>query len=108
MKNAKNVLDASFTTAACFLFALVVSKFMDALFYTFDPTKSKVQLALEATFEFAVIGAVLYLSRKFISGIKIFKDRPEDIASLPILVFIFMFFQVNLQKKVKFIMGESS
>lgn len=104
----RHVLDASFTTAACFLFALVVSKFMDTLFSSFDPSKSKVQLAIEATFEFAVIGAVLYLSRKWISSIKIFRDRPDDVASLPILVFIFMFFQVNLQKKVKYIMGESS
>lgn len=108
MSTASHTLDASFTTAVCFLFALVVSKILDNIFYKFDPTKSKVQLAAEATFEFAVIGAVLYLSRKFISGIKIFRDRPEDIASLPILVFIFMFFQVNLQKKVKYIMGESS
>ena len=90
----RHVLDASFTTAACFLFALVVSKFMDTLFSSFDPSKSKVQLAIEATFEFA--------------SIKIFRDRPDDVASLPILVFIFMFFQVNLQKKVKYIMGESS
>jgi hypothetical protein len=107
MKNTY-ILDASFTTAVCFLFALVVSKLMDKLFYKFDPSKSKIQVACEATFEFAVIGAVLYLARKWISSVKIFRDRPDDVASLPILVFIFMFFQINLQKKVKFLMGESS
>lgn len=108
MSFTTHTLDASFTTAACFLFALVVSKFLDAVFDKFDPSKSKAQLLLEATFEFGVIGAVLYVSRNFILKFKIFRDRPNDIASLPILVFIFMFFQVNLQKKVKYIIGESS
>jgi hypothetical protein len=102
------ILDAGFVTAVCFLFALFASQILDKLFPRLDTSKSKARLITEATFEFAVIGIVLYLARKYISRIKIpghVFNRPNEIRSLPILVFIFMFFQKNLQAKINFIIN---
>jgi hypothetical protein len=102
------ILDAGFVTAVCFLFALFVSQILDKVFPRLDTSKSKARLVAEATFEFAVIGIILYLARKYISRIKIpghVFNRPNEIRSLPILVFIFMFFQKNLQAKINYIIA---
>ena len=102
------IIDAGFVTALCFLFALFVSQILDKLFPRLDTSKSKPRLIAEATLEFAVIGVVLYVARKYISKIKIpghVFNRPNEIRSLPILVFIFMFFQKNLQAKINYIIA---
>jgi len=97
------VIDAGFVTAICFLFALFASQILDRIFPKLDTRKSKTRLIAEATFEFAVIGAVLYIARKYISRMVL--NRPDEIRSLPILVFIFMFFQKNLQAKINHIIA---
>jgi hypothetical protein len=102
------IIDAGFVTAVCFLFALFASQILDKVFPKLDTSKSRVRLIAEATLEFAVIGIVLYLARKYISRIKIpgyVVNRPNEIRSLPILVFIFMFFQKNLQAKINYIIS---
>lgn len=102
------IVDAGFITAVCFLFALFASQILDKIFPKLDTRKSKTRLIAEATFEFAVIGIVLYIARKYISKIKIpghVFNRPDEIRSLPILVFIFMFFQKNLQAKINHIIS---
>lgn len=100
------IMDAGFITAVCFLFSLFASQILDKFFLKLDTRKSKARLIAEATFEFAIIGIVLYIARKYISKIKIpghVFNRPDEIRSLPILVFIFMFFQKNLQAKINHI-----
>jgi membrane protein insertase Oxa1/YidC/SpoIIIJ len=100
------VMDAGFITAVCFLFAILVSNLIDRIFPDLDTQKSRARLLTEASLEFAVIGMVLYIARKFISEIRIpgfTLNRPDEIRSLPILVFIFMFFQKKLQAKVNYI-----
>jgi hypothetical protein len=100
------IIDAGFVTAVCFLFALFVSQILDRIFPKLDTRKSRARLIAEATFEFFVIGVILYIARKYISKIKIpghVTNRPNEIRSLPILVFIFMFFQKNLHSKLNYI-----
>lgn len=102
------IVDAGFVTAVCFLFALFASQILDKVFPKLDTRKSKARLIAEATFEFAIVGIVLYIARKYISQIKIpghVFNRPNEIRSLPILVFIFMFFQKNLQAKLNYIIS---
>lgn len=102
------IIDAGFVTAVCFLFAFFASQALDRLFPKLDPTKSKAVILAECTLQFAVIGIILYLARKYISKIKIpghVFNRPNEIRSLPILVFIFMFFQKGLQNKVNYLLG---
>jgi len=102
------IIDAAFVTSVCFIFAFFVSGFIDKLFPRLDPSKSKHMLLSECTLQFALIGVVLYVSRKYISKIKIPGhdfNRPNEIRSLPILVFIFMFFQKNLQAKINYLIS---
>ena len=102
------IMDAAFVTAVCFLFALLVSGPIDRLFPKADATKPKTVVLAECTLQFAAIGVVLYLARKYVSKIKIPGyefNRPNEIRSLPILVFIFMFFQKNLQAKINYIIS---
>jgi hypothetical protein len=97
------IIDAAFVTSVCFIFSFFVSGLLDKLFPRLDPSKSKNMLLAECTLQFSVIGIVLYLARKYISKIHILGcdfNRPSEIRSLPILVFIFMFFQKNLQAKI--------
>jgi hypothetical protein len=100
-------IDAGFVTALCFLFSLFASYLLDKLFPKLDTRKSKSRLIAEATFEFFVIGIVLYLARTYISQVKLpgTQNRNDQIRSLPILVFIFMFFQKNLQAKINYIIN---
>jgi hypothetical protein len=102
------IIDAAFVTAVCFLFAFLVSGPIDRLFPKLDTAKPKHVLLAECTIQFAAIGIVLYLARKYVSKIKIPGyefNRPNEIRSLPILVFIFMFFQKNLQAKINHIIS---
>lgn len=103
-----NVIDAGTVTALCFIFSLYVSYYIDKLFPKFDMRKSKFRIAFEATAEFFVIGMILYGARMYISHIKlpfVTTNRPEEISSLPVLVFIFMFFQKNLQTKMNYLIS---
>jgi len=95
------VLHAGYVTALCFLFSLFVSYFLDKLFPKLDTSKSRARLIAEATFEFFVIGIIIYVARMSIPALD--TSKSEEVRSLPILVFIFMFFQKNLQAKINYI-----
>jgi hypothetical protein len=95
------VLHAGYVTALCFLFSLFVSYFLDKVFPKLDTNKSRARLIAEATFEFFVIGIIIYVARMYIPALD--TSKSEEVRSLPILVFIFMFFQKNLQAKINYI-----
>lgn len=102
------IIDAGFVTAVCFLFAFLISGPIDRLFPKLVTSKPKHVILAECTMQFAAIGVVLYLARKYVSKIKIPGyefNRPNEIRSLPILVFIFMFFQKNLQAKINYLIS---
>lgn len=102
------IADAGFITAVCFLFAFFASQALDRVFPKLDTAKPKAMVLAECTLQFSVIGVVLYLARKYISKIKIpghVFNRPNEIRSLPILVFIFMFFQKRLQGKINYLIS---
>lgn len=103
------IVDVGFVTALCFLFAYVFSSALDRVFGEPNMRKSKSRRLFEVTLQFAVIGIVVYFSRYLIKKIPFPLDglygydhhKLTELRSLPIMVFIFMFFQSNLQKKVK-------
>lgn len=103
------VVDVGFVAALCFLFAYVFSSTLDRVFGEPNMRKSKARRLFEVTLQFALIGIVVYFSRSLIKKIPFPLDglygydhrKLAELRSLPIMVFIFMFFQSNLQKKVK-------
>ena len=66
---------------------------------------------LEVTLQFAIIGAIVYGSRVFIKHIPFplegtagyIHSELGELRSLPLIVFIFMFFQTKTQAKMKFL-----
>ena len=109
MKGLIRVLDVGFVASLCFLFAFFFSRALDKLFGEPDKSKSRGRRLVEVTLQFGIIGVVVYLARSIIKkipfpldGVRGYDHRAlAELRSLPLMVFIFMFFQSNLQKKVK-------
>lgn len=92
-----------------FLFALFVSRVLDHLTPEYDETKPKYRTLLEVCFQFGLIAVIVYLSRNLIKKVPfplegvagyIHSDLGE-LRSLPLMVFIFMFFQTKTQNKMR-------
>ena len=109
MKGLIRVLDVGFVASLCFLFAFFFSRALDKLFGEPDMRKSRGRRLAEVTLQFGLVGIVVYLARSIIKKIPFPLDGYKgyvhndlaELRSLPLMVFIFMFFQSNLQKKVK-------
>jgi hypothetical protein len=109
MKGLIRVLDVGFVASLCFLFAFFFSRALAKLFGEPDMRKSRGRRLAEVTLQFGIIGVVVYLARSIIKKIPFPLDGYKgydhhglaELRSLPLMVFIFMFFQSNLQKKVK-------
>ena len=93
----------------CFIFAFVVSMFLDKITPPLDPAKSRLRIFAEVCIQFGVIGALVFLMRHVIKkvpfpgeGLYGYEHSTNgELRSLPLFVFIFMFFQKNTQAKMK-------
>lgn len=91
---------AAVSSALCFFYAFVVSQILDRLAGPLDPSKTKARLFVEATLQIAVAGALIYWASFFVDTV-----TGMDKTKIPVIVFIFFFFQKNFQKKVNYIIG---
>jgi len=99
--------------ALCFVFAYVVSRILNKLTPPLDQKKTKWRTFLEVTLQFGIIGTIVYASRLFIKAVPFPFDNTAgyihsqlgELRSLPLMVFIFMFFQTRMQEKMKWIMN---
>jgi magnesium-transporting ATPase (P-type) len=93
----------------CFVLAFVVSLFLDKITPPLDPAKSRLRIFVEVCAQFGVIGAIVFLMRHVIKnvpfpgeGVYGYEHSANgELRSLPLFVFIFMFFQKNTQAKMK-------
>lgn len=93
----------------CFIMAFFVSMFLDRITPELDPAKSRLRIFAEVCVQFGVIGAVVFLMRHVIKNIpfpaegwyKYEHSTNGELRSLPLFVFIFMFFQKKTQAKMK-------
>ena len=97
-----SALQASIVSSLCFLYAFVVSQILDRLAGPLDPSKPRTRLFIEATLQIAAAGALIYLSSYFVDYVV--GHRGTEI---PVMVFIFFFFQKNFQKKVNYIINHT-
>ena len=96
---------------SCFLFAFVISRILDKFTPKLNEYKPKWVTFLEVTMQFAIIGAIIYGSRILIKKIPFpfegtagyIHSQLGELRSLPLIVFIFMFFQTKTQAKMKFL-----
>ena len=95
--------------AICFALAFCVSMALDRITPELDASKSRLRIFLEVCAQFGVIGALVFLMRHVIKNIPFPADgwyRYEhstngELRSLPLFVFIFMFFQKKTQVKMR-------
>lgn len=97
--------------AVCFALAFITSLFLDKITPPLDPSKSRLRIFLEVFAQFGIIGAIVFLMRHVIKNIPFPAEgwygyehsTNGELRSLPLFVFIFMFFQKNTQAKMRFI-----
>ena len=97
--------------SVCFVIAFLVSVFLDKITPSLDKSRSRMRIFLEVFVQFGVIGALVFLMRHVIKNIPFpaegfygYKHSElGELRSLPLLVFIFMFFQTKTQAKMKYL-----
>jgi len=109
MKEIVKLLGVAWVGALTFVFAFFISSVLDKLTPPLESRRSRFRLMLEISAQFAVIGAITYGSRVLIKNIPFpFEgwhgyehSTLGELRSLPLFVFIFMFFQSRTQEKMK-------
>jgi hypothetical protein len=99
-----------------FVFAFLFSHWLNKITSELDESKPKWRTFLEVAFQFALIGALIFLSRGLIKKIPFplegvsgyIHSQLGELRSLPLIVFIFMFFQQRTLDKMKFLISSQS
>jgi hypothetical protein len=111
MREAVKTLGVAWVGVLTFALAFVLSMVLDRLTPPLDESKSKSRVFLEVCIQFGIVGAALYWSRVLIKNIPFPLEgwygyehsSLGELRSLPLFVFIFMFFQKRTQDKMKFV-----
>jgi hypothetical protein len=112
-KGVIKTLGVAWVGVLCFAFAYFVSMTLDRLTPDLDERKPNWKIFLEVCVQFGIIGAIIYGSRIFIKNIPFpltgwygyEHSTLGELRSLPLMVFIFMFFQRKTQDKMRHLMG---
>jgi hypothetical protein len=99
--------------AMCFMFAFVVSSLLNMVTPELKKSYPKWRTFLEVVVQFAIVAAIVYGSRLFIRAIPYPFDGTAgyihselgELRSLPLMVFIFMFFQTKTQDKMRWLIN---
>jgi hypothetical protein len=108
---AAKTIGSAWVGALCFVIAYVISSALDRITSRLDKSKTRTRIFLEVFLQFAIIGAIGYGSRNLIKIIPFPVDgwsgykhtELAELRSIPLFVFIFMFFQVKTQEKMRFL-----
>jgi hypothetical protein len=106
-------LGVAWVGVLCFVFAYFVSMALDAVTPELDERKPNWKIFLEVCIQFGIIGMIIYGARIFIKNIPFplsgwygyEHSTLGELRSLPLMVFIFMFFQRRTQDKMRHLMG---
>lgn len=113
MKEIFKTLGVAWVGVLCFVFAYLVSMGLDKMTPPLDSSKARWRTFLEVCIQFGIIGAIIYWSRVFIKNVPFPLDGWSgyehsalgELRSLPLMVFIFMFFQKRTQDKMRHLMA---
>lgn len=113
MKEIVKTAGVAWVGALCFVFAFVTSMALDAVTPPLDVKKPYWRTFSEVCVQFGLVGAIIYWSRVFIKNVPFpFQgwygyehSTLGELRSLPLMVFIFMFFQPRTQDKMRHLMA---
>ena len=113
MFHAVRILGVAYASALTFVAAWLFSTLLDKVTPPRKPEHSRLRVFLEICAQFGLIGVIGFLSRGLIKKIPFPVDgvagymhsRLNELRTLPWFVFIFMFFQVKTQEKMRFLMS---
>ncbi len=113
---AIRLLGVAYVGLLSFVLAFLFSHWLDKITPALDKKKPKWRTFVQVAFQFGLIGAFVYLSRGLIKKIPFPLDgfagythqNLGELKALPLIVFIFMFFQRKTQDKMKFLIETQS
>lgn len=113
---AVRLLGVAYVGLLSFVLAFLFSHWLDKITPPLDKKKPKWRTFIQVAFQFGLIGAFIYLSRGVINkipfpleGVAGYTHRDlGELKALPLIVFIFMFFQRKTQDKMKFLIETQS
>jgi len=111
MHDVVKTLGVAWVGVLCFVFAFLVSRLVDQFTPKLDKSRPKWRTFIEVCLQFGVIGAIVYGARMLIKKVPFPLDGWKgydhsalgELRSLPLMVFIFMFFQLKTQEKMRFL-----
>jgi len=110
------LLGVAYVGLLSFILSFLSSHWLDKITTPLDDTKRKWIIFIEVALQFALIGALMYLTRGLIKKIPFplegtagyIHSQLGELRSLPLIVFIFMFFQQRTQDKMKYLISTQS
>jgi hypothetical protein len=110
------LLGVAYVGALSFILAFLASHWLDQITPPLSKKHSKLRTFLSVVVQFALIGALIYLARGFIkkvpfplNGVAGYDHaKLGELRSLPLIVFIFMFFQRKTQDKMRYLIETQS
>ena len=100
------LLGVAWVAVLCFWISFIVSRVLDNFTSKLDESKSKARLVMEVTLQFALIGIIAFMCRVLIKKVPFPFDgysRLNEVRTVPLFVFIFMFFQGRTQEKMRYL-----
>jgi hypothetical protein len=110
------LMGVAYVGALSFLLTFLLSHWLDKITPEIDKKQSKWRILLSVILQFGLIGALMYLTRGLIKKIPFplegtagyIHSQLSELRSLPLIVFIFMFYQTKTQEKMKYLIETQS
>ena len=110
------LVGVAYVALLSFVFSFLFSHWLDKITPKLDKSKKKWAIFIEVALQFALIGALMYLTRGVIKKIPFplegvsgyIHSQLGELRSLPLIVFIFMFFQKRTQDKMSYLISTQS
>jgi uncharacterized protein YacL len=116
MLHLVRIVGVAYVALLSFVFSFLFSHWLDKITPKLDKSKKKWVIFVEVALQFAIIGALMYLTRGLIKKIPFplegvsgyIHSQLGELRSLPLIVFIFMFFQKRTQDKMTYLISTQS
>ena len=114
--NIVKISGVAYVALLSFVLSFLLSHWLDKLTPKLNKNKPKWNTFIEVALQFAVIGALMYITKSIIKKIPFplegvsgyIHSQLSELRSLPLIVFIFMFFQQRTQDKMRFLISSQS